>query len=86
MAPHAGGCAVDLEGGEYRISKPLLLPEMSANMQFGHGSLVASPDFEGDFLFGPGPPRRLGALSVFHSKSVSHIAFVWARMALSSPK
>ena len=70
-----GGCSIDLEGGEYRISKPLVLvrtlalrcrsasgfadgrgmlraqPEMNANMQFGHGSLVAAPDFEGEFLF-----------------------------------
>jgi hypothetical protein len=46
-----GGCSVDLEGGEYRISKPLHIPEMNANMQFGHGSLVAAPDFEGEFLF-----------------------------------
>ena len=29
----------------------LLQPEMNANMQFGHGSLVAAPDFEGEFLF-----------------------------------
>ena len=28
-----------------------LQPEMNANMQFGHGSLVAAPDFEGEFLF-----------------------------------
>ena len=48
-----GGCEVDLAGGEYRISKPLFLPEMNANMQFGHGSLVASPTFEpiDGFLF-----------------------------------
>ena len=51
-----GGCFVDLDGGEYRISKPLILPEMNANMQFGYGSLVASPDFVADpeagaFLF-----------------------------------
>ena len=46
-----GGCSVDLEGGEYRISKPLHIPEMNANMQFGHGSLVAAPNFEGEFLF-----------------------------------
>ena len=46
-----GGCDIDLEGGEYRISKALQLPEMNANMQFGHGSLVASPNFVGDFLF-----------------------------------
>jgi hypothetical protein len=46
-----GGCSIDLGGGEYRISRPLVLPEYNANMQFGHGSLVASPDFRGDFLF-----------------------------------
>jgi hypothetical protein len=46
-----GGCDVDLEGGEFLISKPLQVPEMNANMQFGRGSLVASKDFVGDFLF-----------------------------------
>ena len=46
-----GGCFIDLDGGEYRISKPLVLPEMNANMQFGFGSLVAAPNFDGDFLF-----------------------------------
>ena len=46
-----GGCSIDLDGGEYRISRPLVLPEYNANMQFGHGSLVAAPHFSGDFLF-----------------------------------
>jgi hypothetical protein len=48
-----GGCEIDLEGGEYRISQPLVLPEYNANMQFGHGSLVAGPEWknESDFLF-----------------------------------
>ncbi len=46
-----GGCDIDLGGGEFRISQPLIVPEMAANMQFGRGSLVASPDFQGDFLF-----------------------------------
>ena len=48
-----GGCEIDLEGGEYRISKPLVLPEYNANMQFGHGSLVAGPEWknQSDFLF-----------------------------------
>lgn len=45
-----GGCYVDLEGGEYRVSKTLDIPEYTANMQFGFGSLVASPDFTDDFL------------------------------------
>ena len=46
-----GGCSIDLQGGEYRISQSLILPEYNANMQFGHGSLVAADDFQGDFLF-----------------------------------
>ena len=46
-----GGCNIDLLGGEYRISRPLVLPEYNANMQFGRGSLVAAPDFVGEFLF-----------------------------------
>jgi hypothetical protein len=46
-----GGCNVDLGGGEYRISQPLILPEFVANMQFGHGSLVATANFKGEFLF-----------------------------------
>lgn len=51
-----GGCDIDLEGGEYLISRPLILPEFNANMQFGHGSLVASKSFVADpeagaFLF-----------------------------------
>jgi hypothetical protein len=46
-----GGCDIDLEGGEYLISQPLILPPMNANMQFGRGSLVASKAFQGDFLF-----------------------------------
>eukprot|EP01063_Lacrimia_lanifica_P012907 TRINITY_DN1959_c1_g1_i4.p1 TRINITY_DN1959_c1_g1~~TRINITY_DN1959_c1_g1_i4.p1 ORF type:complete len:471 (+),score=87.65 TRINITY_DN1959_c1_g1_i4:73-1485(+) len=46
-----GGCIVDLAGGEYIISRPVVLPEYLANMEFGGGSLVASPEFEGDFLF-----------------------------------
>eukprot|EP01063_Lacrimia_lanifica_P041119 TRINITY_DN94_c0_g2_i1.p1 TRINITY_DN94_c0_g2~~TRINITY_DN94_c0_g2_i1.p1 ORF type:complete len:512 (+),score=199.57 TRINITY_DN94_c0_g2_i1:50-1537(+) len=46
-----GGCEIDLEGGEYIISQPIVLPEYVANMQFGHGSLVAAPGFKGDFLF-----------------------------------
>jgi hypothetical protein len=35
-------------------------------------------------FIGPGPPERLSALSVFHSKSVVYGAFVWARRALNS--
>ena len=46
-----GGCDIDLGGGEYRISQPIVLPEYNANMQFGRGSIVAAPGFVGDFLF-----------------------------------
>ena len=38
---NAGGCSIDLGGGEYLLSKPLLFPEYIGNMVFGHGSLVA---------------------------------------------
>eukprot|EP00929_Paragymnodinium_shiwhaense_P015937 TRINITY_DN124023_c0_g1_i1.p1 TRINITY_DN124023_c0_g1~~TRINITY_DN124023_c0_g1_i1.p1 ORF type:complete len:503 (+),score=54.08 TRINITY_DN124023_c0_g1_i1:52-1560(+) len=37
----AGGCLVDLDGGEYRISRSIQIPELVANMQLGHGSIVA---------------------------------------------
>jgi len=37
----AGGCIVDLDGGEYLISKPIRFPEFVANMEFGYGSIVA---------------------------------------------
>jgi hypothetical protein len=30
-----GGCFVDLDGGEYLISRPLAIPEYNANMQLG---------------------------------------------------
>lgn len=45
-----GGCDIDLEGGEYLLSRPIVIPEMNANMQLGRGSLVAGPGFVGDFL------------------------------------
>ncbi|CAE8588824.1 unnamed protein product [Polarella glacialis] len=38
----AGGCTVDLEGGEYLISQPIVVPEFLANMGLGFGSLVAN--------------------------------------------
>ena len=38
-----GGCVVDLEGGEYRISKTIQIPEYTANMQMRTGSIVAGP-------------------------------------------
>ena len=42
----AGGCFINLGGGEYRLSAPVHIPEYVANMQLGYGSLVASPDFK----------------------------------------
>lgn len=41
-----GGCQIDLAGGEYLISAPLVIPEYNANMNFGGGSLVAAPNFQ----------------------------------------
>jgi len=38
----------DLDGGEYLLSRPLVIPEMNANMQLGGGSLVAGPGFPAD--------------------------------------
>jgi hypothetical protein len=43
-----GGCVVDLEGGEYRISKPIVIPEYTANMQLGTGSIIGSETFPVD--------------------------------------
>jgi hypothetical protein len=40
---NAGGCVIDLSGGEYLLSKPIVFPEYIANINFGHGSLVADP-------------------------------------------
>eukprot|EP00056_Hartaetosiga_gracilis_P004769 m.78056 g.78056 ORF g.78056 m.78056 type:complete len:379 (-) comp11940_c3_seq3:113-1249(-) len=46
-----GGCFVDLDGGEYKISSSLEIPEFNANMNFGFGSIVASKSFPTtDFL------------------------------------
>ena len=38
---NAGGCQIDLAGGEYKLSRPVLIPEYLGNMALGHGSLVA---------------------------------------------
>jgi hypothetical protein len=38
---NAGGCLIDLGGGEYKLSSPVIIPEFLGNMQLGHGSLVA---------------------------------------------
>ena len=42
-ARDAGGCTVDLEGGEYLISTTLRIPAYTSNMQVARGSLVANP-------------------------------------------
>ena len=41
-ARDAGGCTVDLEGGEYLISTTLRIPAYTSNMQIGRGSPVAT--------------------------------------------
>lgn len=38
---NAGGCSIDLAGGEFKLSRPVLIPEYIGNMALGHGSLVA---------------------------------------------
>lgn len=59
-----GGCIVDLDGGEYKISAPLLIPEYNANMVMGYGSIVADSAFspagspDGNTTYVPGPWRR----------------------------
>lgn len=43
-----GGCFVDLEGGEYRVSASVRIPEYTANMNLGYGSIVAGPGMGSD--------------------------------------
>ena len=38
---NAGGCLIDLGGGEFALSSPVLIPEYLGNLVLGHGSLVA---------------------------------------------
>jgi hypothetical protein len=38
---NGGGCEIDLGGGEFLLSKPVLIPEYLGNIRLGHGSLVA---------------------------------------------
>ena len=38
---NAGGCTIDLGGGEFKLSSPVRIPEYLGNINFGHGSLVA---------------------------------------------
>lgn len=38
---NAGGCEIDLGGGEYLLSSPIFIPEYVGNIRLGHGSLVA---------------------------------------------
>jgi hypothetical protein len=41
-AADAGGCTVDLDGGEYLISQTLIIPTYVSNMRIQTGSLVAN--------------------------------------------
>lgn len=38
---NAGGCQIDLGGGEFMLSSPVLIPEYLGNLVLGHGSLIA---------------------------------------------
>jgi hypothetical protein len=42
-ARDAGGCTVDLEGGEFLISDTLLIPAYTSDIQIARGALVANP-------------------------------------------
>lgn len=42
-ARDAGGCTVDLEGGEFLISDTLLIPTYVSDIQIARGALVANP-------------------------------------------
>lgn len=42
---NAGGCTIDLGGGEYKLASPVVIPEFVGNINFGHGALVADPAF-----------------------------------------
>eukprot|EP01052_Picozoa_sp_SAG31_P004808 SAG31_NODE_203_length_20490_cov_7.713256_21_plen_513_part_00 len=39
----AGGCVLDLDGGEWLMSEPLVIPTYVSNIQVADGSLVANP-------------------------------------------
>jgi hypothetical protein len=43
-----GGATLDLEGGLYNISRPLVIPAMVANLHIVRGTLRASPVFPAD--------------------------------------
>ena len=52
-----GDAALDLEGGMYLVSAPLVVPPNFANLQVTRGSLIASPSFPRDrFLVEVGGP------------------------------
>lgn len=38
---NAGGCTIDLGGGEFKLAAPVVVPEYVGNINVGHGSLVA---------------------------------------------
>lgn len=48
---NAGGCEIDLGGGEFLVSSTVVIPEYVGNMRLGHGSLVAD-DTPGVFANG----------------------------------
>jgi hypothetical protein len=43
-----GGVVIDLEGGEYLISAPILVPPMYGNLRFQRGTIRASHSFPAD--------------------------------------
>ena len=53
-ARDALGCTVDLEGGEFLISEPLIIPTYVSNMRIQTGSLIANPKSSAWHLGGGG--------------------------------
>jgi hypothetical protein len=45
---NAGGCEIDLGGGEFLLAAPVVIPEYVGNLRLGHGSLVAADGFPAD--------------------------------------
>ena len=60
-ARDAGGCEVDLDGGEFLTSQTLAIPAYVSNIRIGGGSLVATQAMKDQFLV------TVGSLSDCHN-------------------
>lgn len=53
-ARNAGGCEVDLDGGEFLTSQTMLIPPNISNIRIGGGSLIATKALQDQFLVAVG--------------------------------